>query len=96
MWKLRKYVYKFWAPILLCIGCVFIQSQTELTLPGYMSEIVTNGIQSGGFKSSVSEVLSEETRNALLGILFFLIAFSFMFINSERYIAECSPNNSAS
>lgn len=66
MLKLRKYVYKFWAPILLCIGCVFIQSQTELTLPGYMSEIVTNGIQSGGFKSSVSEVLSNETYQHLI------------------------------
>ena len=66
MWKLRKYVYKFWAPILLCIACVFVQSQTELTLPGYMSEIVTNGIQSGGFKSSVSEVLSDETYDHLM------------------------------
>ena len=66
MWKLRKYVYKFWLPVLLCIGCVFVQSQTELTLPGYMSEIVTNGIQSGGFDSSVSEVLSKETYTHLL------------------------------
>ncbi len=66
MWKLRKYVYKFWLPILLCIGCVFVQSQGELNLPGYMSEIVTNGIQSGGYDSSVSEVLSEETYNHLM------------------------------
>ena len=66
MWKLRKYVYKFWLPVILCIGCVFIQSQTELTLPGIMSEIVTHGIQSGGFDSPVSDVLSEETYNHMM------------------------------
>ena len=30
MIKLRKFAYQFWLPILLCIGCVFIQSQSEL------------------------------------------------------------------
>ena len=66
MIKLRKFVYKFWLPILLCVGCVFIQSQSELALPDYMSQIVTNGIQAGGFDSSVAEVLSDETFEHLL------------------------------
>ena len=30
MIKLRKFAYKFWLPIILCIGFVFIQSQSEL------------------------------------------------------------------
>lgn len=66
MIKLRKFAYKFWLPILLCIGCVFIQSQSELALPDYMSQIVSNGIQAGGFDSPVADVFSEETFQHLL------------------------------
>ena len=66
MIKLRKFAYKFWLPILLCIGCVFIQSQSELALPDYMSKIVTNGIQAGGFDSPVADVFSDETFKHLL------------------------------
>ena len=66
MIKLRKFAYKFWLPIILCIGFVFIQSQSELALPDYMSKIVTNGIQAGGFDSPVADVLSDETLQHLL------------------------------
>ena len=66
MFKLVKYIKKYWVFILMCIALVFVQSQSELALPDYMSDIVTNGIQSGGFGSPVSEVLSEETYNHLL------------------------------
>lgn len=66
MIKLRKFAYKFWLPILLCIGCVFVQSQSELALPDYMSQIVTNGIQAGGFESPVADVFSDETFQHLL------------------------------
>ncbi len=66
MIKLRKFAYKFWLPILLCIGCVFIQSQSELALPDYMSQIVTNGIQAGGFDSPVADVFSDQTFQHLL------------------------------
>lgn len=66
MLKLRKFIYKFWLPILLCVGFVFIQSQSELALPDYMSQIVTNGIQAGGFDTSVADVLSQDTYEHLL------------------------------
>lgn len=66
MLKLRKYVSKYWLSILLCIGLVFIQSQAELSLPDYMSDIVTNGIQSGGFNGPIGKVLSEETFDHLM------------------------------
>ncbi len=57
---------KYWLSILLCIGLVFIQSQAELSLPDYMSDIVTNGIQSGGFNGPIGKVLSEETFDHLM------------------------------
>lgn len=66
MIKLRKFAYKFWLPILLCVACVFVQSQSELALPDYMSEIVTNGIQAGGFDSPIAETMSQETYQHLL------------------------------
>ena len=66
MIKLRKFAYKFWLPILLCIGFVFIQSQSELALPDMMSDIVTNGIQAGGFDSPVSDVFSQDTYQHIL------------------------------
>lgn len=66
MIKLRKYTYKFWLAIVLCIGFVFIQSQSELALPGYMSTIVTNGIQAGGFDTSIAEVMSADMYQHLL------------------------------
>lgn len=69
MLKLKHYFKKFWAPILLCIGLLFLQSQSELALPDYMSDIVSVGIQAGGFDSAVSDVLSEDTYNHLLVLM---------------------------
>ena len=66
MIKLRKYTYKFWLAIVLCIGFVFIQSQSELALPDYMSTIVTNGIQAGGFDTSIAAVMSADMYQHLL------------------------------
>lgn len=69
MLKLKRYFKKFWAPILLCVGLLFLQSQSELALPDYMSDIVSVGIQAGGFDSAVSDVLSEETYDHLFVLM---------------------------
>ena len=66
MLKLTKYIRKFWVPILFCIGFIFVQSQTELALPDMMSNIVTIGIQSGGFDGAASDAFSEDTFQHLL------------------------------
>lgn len=66
MHKLIKYLKKYWVLILVCVLFTFIQSQSELALPDYMSDIVTNGIQAGGFSSSISEVLTSETYEHIL------------------------------
>ena len=49
MFKIKGYLKKFWYLILACICLLFVQAQTELTLPDYMSDIVSVGIQAGGF-----------------------------------------------
>lgn len=66
MIKIRGYLKKFWFIILACFCLLFIQSQAELALPDYMSDIVSVGIQAGGFASPVSDVLSEETYQHLM------------------------------
>lgn len=66
MLKLWKYIRKFWVPILFSIGFIFVQSQTELSLPDMMSNIVTIGIQSNGFDGAMSDVLTEESYSHLM------------------------------
>lgn len=61
----RKYLKPFIVMIILAMGLLFVQAQTELALPDYMSKIVTNGIQAGGFVDAVLEVSSEETMDIL-------------------------------
>lgn len=61
MLKLVKYMTKFWVPILFSVVLLFGQSQAELSLPDYMSDIVSVGIQAGGFDSAISEVLTTDT-----------------------------------
>ena len=41
MFKIKGYLKKFWYLILACICLLFVQAQTELTLPDYMSDIVS-------------------------------------------------------
>ena len=47
-----KLIFRYLKPyvliVLAIIALTFVQVQTELTLPDYMSQIVTNGIQYGG------------------------------------------------
>ena len=67
MFKIKGYLKKFWYLILACICLLFVQAQTELTLPDYMSDIVSVGISSrGDLLHLVSDVLTEETYQHLL------------------------------
>ena len=63
MIKIKGYLKKFWYLILACICLLFVQAQTELTLPDYMSDIVSVGIQAGGFSSPISDVLQKKHIN---------------------------------
>ena len=58
MFKIKGYLKKFWYLILACICLLFVQAQTELTLPDYMSDIVSVGIQAGGFASPATVIKS--------------------------------------
>lgn len=66
MYRLIKYIAKFWKAILFVVCLLFVQSQSELSLPDYMSDIISVGIQANGFDTSVSEVVSNDTFENLL------------------------------
>ena len=66
MFRLRKYFKKYWALFLIAIVMILGQASSELALPDYMSNIVSNGIQAGGFKDAVSDVLTTDTYHHIL------------------------------
>lgn len=66
MFRLRKYFKKYWALFLIAIVMILGQAASELALPDYMSNIVSNGIQAGGFKDAVSDVLTMDTYHHIL------------------------------
>lgn len=52
-----KYLKPFAVSVVVVIALLFVQAQTELALPDYMSDIVNTGIQTGGITSGVPEAL---------------------------------------
>ena len=58
-----RYLKPFTWSVVAIIALLFVQAQTELALPDYMSEIVNTGIQTGGITSSLPR--SEEHTSEL-------------------------------
>lgn len=57
---LFKYLKKYIFLIVVVVLFTFVQVQSELKLPDYMSDIVTNGIQYNGISESVPRAISEK------------------------------------
>ncbi|MDD6466844.1 MAG: ABC transporter ATP-binding protein [Erysipelotrichaceae bacterium] len=66
MTKLIRYLKPFRWHIVAVILLLFVQAQSELTLPDYMSKIVDVGIQSNGIESSVPDVIRSSQMEHLL------------------------------
>lgn len=58
MLKLLKYIKKHLWAFLLIVVLLFSQAQAELALPGYMSNIISFGIQNNGITSPIPEAIS--------------------------------------
>lgn len=65
MIKLIKYAKPFLVSILAIVALLFVQAQTELALPDFMSDIVDRGIQSGGIEHGVPDAIRESEFNKL-------------------------------
>ena len=55
-----SYFKKYLFLVLVIVGLTYVQVQTELSLPDYMSDIVTNGIQYGGITENVPAILTKQ------------------------------------
>ena len=68
-----KLIFKYLKPyvliVLAVVALTFVQVQTELTLPDYMSQIVTNGIQYGGITEEVPLALTAEDLKHITGFM---------------------------
>ncbi len=51
--------------IMIVLGLLALQAFGELALPGYTSDMINVGIQQGGIKSVVPEVITKETMNKI-------------------------------
>ncbi len=68
-----KYLKPFTLSVIAIIALLFVQAQTELSLPDYMSDIVNTGIQTGGIDESVPKVIRKSEYEKIL-----------LFLNSEE------------
>jgi len=56
---IAKYLKPYILMILLIVGLTYVQVQTELALPDYMSDIVTNGIQFSGVNDNIPKSINQ-------------------------------------
>ncbi|MCR4633796.1 MAG: ABC transporter ATP-binding protein/permease [Erysipelotrichaceae bacterium] len=61
-----RYLKPYILTVLAVIALTFMQVQTELTLPDYMSGIVTNGIQYGGIIDPSPKAVTKEDMDSIL------------------------------
>ncbi|MBQ1476531.1 MAG: ABC transporter ATP-binding protein, partial [Erysipelotrichaceae bacterium] len=59
MKRIFHYLKPFWLSVLAVILFTYVQVQTELSLPDYMSAIVTNGIQYSGITEDMPAALTK-------------------------------------
>lgn len=72
-----KYLKPYILTVILIVGFTFIQVQTELKLPDYMSSIVSNGIQYGGITENIPNAITAKDMNEAL-----------LFTNDDEKILE--------
>ncbi|MGL5354144.1 MAG: ABC transporter ATP-binding protein, partial [Clostridium sp.] len=72
MFKLIKYLKNSTLPIIIIIGLLVVQAVCDLSLPDYTSDIVNVGIQQGGVKNAVPEIIREDQLQNIM-----------MFVNDE-------------
>ena len=73
-----KYLKKYIVFVFVIIGLTYIQVQTELALPDYMSDIVTNGIQYGGITETAPKAISKKDMDELL-----------LFVDNKDEVLSC-------
>jgi len=66
MFKLIKYLKKSFLSIILIVILLVVQAMCDLSLPSYTSDIVNVGIQQGGVKDAVPDVIRKNELDKIL------------------------------
>lgn len=66
MIRLAKYLKPYWGMIVLAIILLFVQANSDLALPDYLSRIVNVGIQQGGVENAVPIAIRQSQMDKLL------------------------------
>jgi len=66
MRRLLKYLKPYTLLIILSIILLFVQANTDLAMPDYLSRIVNNGIQQNGVENAVPAAVRQDTMDKLL------------------------------
>jgi ATP-binding cassette subfamily B protein len=66
MFRLAKYLKPYTWVIILCVGLLFLQATSDLTLPDYMGRIINIGIQQGGVDSAVPSAIRQSQMDKLI------------------------------
>src|SRR5512142_202215 len=90
MLRLFKYLKPFTVMILITIVLLFIQANTDLALPDYMSKIVNNGIQQGGVENAVPQAVRQSEMDRLT--LFMSASDKTLVMNSYTLVTSSSPD----
>ncbi|HEX2980379.1 MAG TPA: hypothetical protein VHO48_08955, partial [Anaerolineaceae bacterium] len=74
MLRLVKYLKPYTLMILISVALLFVQANSDLALPDYMSRIVNNGIQQGGVENAVPQAIRQSQMERLA-----------MFMSADQY-----------
>jgi ATP-binding cassette subfamily B multidrug efflux pump len=85
MLRLMKYLKPYMLLILIAIGLLFVQADSDLALPDYMSKIVNNGIQQNGITNSVPTAIRQIEMDKLVT---FLNAGDKALVQSDYYLVD--------
>ncbi|MBU0493253.1 MAG: ABC transporter ATP-binding protein/permease [Chloroflexi bacterium] len=66
MLRLVRYLKPYTLPILLAIALLFVQANSDLALPDYLSKIVNTGIQQGGVENAVPRAVRQSEMTKLV------------------------------
>lgn len=73
MIKLRRYLYRYWYLVIIAVVAIYFQVQCDLTLPGYMTKIVNEGVIAGD-KAAIWANAYKMLGYALLSVVLTVIA----------------------
>lgn len=95
MIKLFPYIKKYYLFIFLVIGLLFVQATADLTLPDYLADIVTQGIQPVGAMTDATPVMIEAQSQIVLKTGLMMLGITLVSITASILVGLISARVAA-